>query len=106
MDGTFAFIAIQAALRERERTGRGQLVKSALFESTVFLMAQHMAGEALTGREVPPMPARHGAWGIYEPFETADGEQIFIGITRDKIGSAACRGRVGQYGEIEVVGVT
>ncbi|MFN4087974.1 MAG: CaiB/BaiF CoA transferase family protein [Alphaproteobacteria bacterium] len=83
MGGTFAVIAVLAALRERDRTGRGQLVKSALFESTTFLMAQNMAGEAVTGREVPPMPARHGAWGIYEPFETADGEQVFIGITSD-----------------------
>ena len=31
-------------------TGRGELVKSALFESTVFMMGQHMAGEAITGR--------------------------------------------------------
>ena len=77
MGGTFAVIAIQAALRERERTGRGQFVKSALFESTAFLMAQHMAGQAMTGRAPPPMPAREGAWAIYEPFATADGEQIF-----------------------------
>jgi len=44
--GMFAVIGIQAALREREQTGRGQFIKSALFESTAFLMAQHMAGEA------------------------------------------------------------
>jgi len=81
MGGAFAVIAIQAALRERERTGRGQFVKSALFESTAFLMAQHMAGEAITGRAPPPMPAREGAWAIYEPFATADGEQIFVGVT-------------------------
>jgi crotonobetainyl-CoA:carnitine CoA-transferase CaiB-like acyl-CoA transferase len=83
MGGAFAVIAIQAALRERERTGRGQLVKSALFESTAFLMAQHLAGEAITGRAPPPMPAREGAWAIYEPFATADGEQIFVGVTSD-----------------------
>jgi crotonobetainyl-CoA:carnitine CoA-transferase CaiB-like acyl-CoA transferase len=29
------------------------------------------------------MPAREGAWGIYEPFATADREQIFVGITSD-----------------------
>ena len=29
------------------------------------------------------MPAREGAWAIYEPFETADGEQVFVGITSD-----------------------
>ena len=83
MGGMFAVIAIQAALREREQTGRGQLVKSALFESTAFLMTQHMAGEAVTGRSPPPMPAREGAWGIYETFKTAGGEMIFVGLTSD-----------------------
>ena len=29
------------------------------------------------------MPAREGAWAVYEPFETADGDQIFIGLTSD-----------------------
>ncbi len=81
MGGTFAVIAIQAALRERERTGHGQLVKSALFESTAFLVAQHMAGQAITGRAPPPMPAREGAWAIYDPFVTSDNEQIFVGVT-------------------------
>jgi crotonobetainyl-CoA:carnitine CoA-transferase CaiB-like acyl-CoA transferase len=84
MGGMFAVIAIQAALRERETTGRGQFIKSALFESTAFLMAQHMAGEAATGRPPPPMPAREGAWGIYEPFQSRDGEQIFVGLTSDR----------------------
>jgi crotonobetainyl-CoA:carnitine CoA-transferase CaiB-like acyl-CoA transferase len=84
MGGMFAVIAIQAALRERERTGRGQPVKSALFEATSFMMMQHMAAQAVTGRAPPPMPAREGAWGIYEPFATADGEQIFVGITSDR----------------------
>src|SRR4051812_24630208 len=81
MGGTFGVVAILAALQERHRTGKGQLVKSALFESTVFLMGQHMAGRVLTGEEVPPMPARRGAWGIYEPFATSDDDQIFIAVT-------------------------
>jgi len=81
MGGMFAVIGVQAALRERERTGHGQMVKSALFESTAFLMMQHMAGEVVTGQPLPPMPARQGAWAIYEPFATADGEQIFVGLT-------------------------
>ena len=81
--GRFAVIGIQAALRARERTGKGQLVKSALFESTAFLMTQHMAGQAVTGRPPPPMPAREGAWGIYETFKASDGEMIFVGLTSD-----------------------
>src|SRR6266545_2794394 len=48
--GMFGALGIMAALRERERTGRGQLVQSALFESTAFLVAQHMGQQALTGK--------------------------------------------------------
>jgi len=83
LGGTFAVVGIQAALRERERTGAGILVKSALFESTAFLMMQHMVGGAITHTIQPPMPGRVGAWAIYETFATADEEMIFIGITSD-----------------------
>ena len=83
LGGTFAVVGVLAALREREQTGKGQVVRSSLYESTTFLMSQHMAGQAITGRPSPPMPAREGAWGIYEPFATADEDQIFIGITSD-----------------------
>jgi crotonobetainyl-CoA:carnitine CoA-transferase CaiB-like acyl-CoA transferase len=83
MGGMFAVIGIQAALREREHTGRGQFVKSALYESTAFLMMQHMSGEVVTGKPMPPMPSREGAWAIYEPLTTADGKQIFVGLTSD-----------------------
>jgi crotonobetainyl-CoA:carnitine CoA-transferase CaiB-like acyl-CoA transferase len=81
MGGTFGVVAILAALQERARTGHGQFVRSALFESTVFLMGQHMAGRVLWGQEIPPMPARRGAWGVYEPFRSSDGNQVFVGIT-------------------------
>ena len=42
-----------------------------------------MAGEVVTGKPMPPMPSRQGAWAIYEPFATADGQQIFVGLTSD-----------------------
>jgi crotonobetainyl-CoA:carnitine CoA-transferase CaiB-like acyl-CoA transferase len=83
MGGVFGVIGILAAMQERQRTGKGQFIRSALFESTAFLMGQHMAGGAILDREVPPMPSRLGAWAIYEIFETADNDQIFIGITSD-----------------------
>jgi crotonobetainyl-CoA:carnitine CoA-transferase CaiB-like acyl-CoA transferase len=84
MGGTMAVVAILAALRERDRTGTGQLVKSALFESTVFMMGQHMAGGAIMGEEVQPMTVRRGGWGIYQIFKTADDDQVFVGVTSDQ----------------------
>jgi crotonobetainyl-CoA:carnitine CoA-transferase CaiB-like acyl-CoA transferase len=80
----FGVVAAQAALREREITGKGQRVSSALFESAAFLMGTHMGGLAATGLPAMPMPARRGAWAIYEVFTTADGGQLFIGVTSDQ----------------------
>src|SRR6201999_3084570 len=77
-------VAVQAALRERELTGKGQRVGSALFESAAFLMSTHMAGMTATGLEARPMPARRGAWAIYEVFKTAADGQLFIGVTSDQ----------------------
>jgi len=74
---------VLAALRERDVTGVGQRVDSALFESAAFLMASHMTGGAATGAEVPPMTARKGAWGIYDVFQASDGTSLFIGVTSD-----------------------
>lgn len=84
MGAVFGVVAAQAALRERETTGKGQRVGSALFESAAFLMSTHMAGMAATGLEALPMPARRGAWAIYEVFQTAGGGQLFIGVTSDR----------------------
>ncbi|MDR3536076.1 MAG: CaiB/BaiF CoA-transferase family protein [Acetobacteraceae bacterium] len=84
MGAVFGVVAAQAALRERELTGHGQRVSSALFESAAFLMSTHMAGIAATGQDMPPMPARRGAWAIYEVFPTAGGGELFIGVTSDQ----------------------
>jgi crotonobetainyl-CoA:carnitine CoA-transferase CaiB-like acyl-CoA transferase len=84
LGAVFGVVAVQAALREREITGKGQRVSSALFESAAFLMSTHMAGMAATGLRMEPMPARRGAWAIYEVFPTAGGGELFIGVTSDQ----------------------
>jgi crotonobetainyl-CoA:carnitine CoA-transferase CaiB-like acyl-CoA transferase len=87
--GMFGVIAIQAALEERHRTGRGQKVQSALFETTVYLIAQHMAQMAVTGQAAAPMPARLSVWAIYDVFETKD-LPIFIGVVTDSLWQKFC----------------
>jgi crotonobetainyl-CoA:carnitine CoA-transferase CaiB-like acyl-CoA transferase len=90
MGGSYGVIGILLALYERERTGKGQYVISSLFESTAFLMGQFMAYAAVTGKPVPPMPARVSAWAIYDIFKTREDEDIFIGITSDKQWKSFC----------------
>ena len=90
--GMFGVIGILAALEERHRTGRGRKVTSSLFESTAYLVGQHMAQQAVTGMAARPMPVRVSAWAVYDVFETADGEQVFVGIVSDSQWQAFCRG--------------
>jgi len=84
MGGMFGVIAILTALLERRETGRGHRIEAGLFETCAFLMAQHMAAHAMTGDEPLPM-AESGrqAWSIYNVFDTADNEQVFVGVVTD-----------------------
>ncbi|AYQ86580.1 MULTISPECIES: CaiB/BaiF CoA transferase family protein [Burkholderia] len=83
MGGMFGAIGAMAALAQRERTGRGQEVQSALFENNVFLVAQHMMQFAVTGKAAAPMPNRISAWAVYDVFTVKDGEQIFLAVVSD-----------------------
>ncbi len=84
MGGMFGAIAIMAALRQRDATGRGQHLQSGLFENAAFLVSTAMLQQALTGQDPTPMPAGRRAWGVYDVFDTKDGEQIFIGVVTER----------------------
>jgi crotonobetainyl-CoA:carnitine CoA-transferase CaiB-like acyl-CoA transferase len=81
--GMFAAIAILAALQMRHQTGRGQQVASSLYESTVFLMGQHMAQQAVSGQPAQPMSIRTAAWSIYDIFNSKDEQQVFVAVVSD-----------------------
>jgi len=98
MGGTFAALGIVAALRERERTGKGTRVTSALFETTALLVAQHMAQYELTGEAPPPMSVKRPAWSVYDIFETQDGGRLFVGVVTDTQWEVFCR----EFGEAEL----
>lgn len=91
MGGMFGVIGILAALKQRENNGKGQYVQSSLYESTVFLMGQHMAQYSVTGKAAAPMPARISAWAIYQVFDTKDNQQVFIGVVSDKQWEDFCK---------------
>lgn len=88
--GMFGVIGILAALERRHRTGEGATVQSALFETTAYLVGQHMAQKAVTGKPAAPMPARVSAWAIYDVFETADADQVFVGVVTDALWAKFC----------------
>ena len=94
LGGTFAAVGILAALEERHRTGLGKHVQSGLFETNAVLVAQHMAQAFISGENPPPMGVKRPAWPIYDIFECADGEQVFVGVVTDTQWQLFC----GQFG--------
>jgi len=83
MGGVFGAIGVLAAIKERDTTGLGQEIQSALFENNVFLVGQHMMQYAVTGQAAKPMPNRISAWAIYDVFEVLEGEKIFLAVVTD-----------------------
>ena len=71
--GMWSVIGILAALQERQRTGRGRVVDTSLYETTLAWMTLPISAYLANGET----PTRHGS-GIeqivpYQAFETADG---------------------------------
>jgi len=84
MGGMFGAIAILAALRQRDQTGRGQYVQSGLFENAAWLVSTHMMQREVSGKEPEPMSAGKRAWGVYDIFESGDGVRLFIGVVTER----------------------
>ncbi len=83
MGGIFGAVACMAAIMQRQKTGKGQQVQSALFENNILLVAQHMMQFEVTGQAAAPMPERISAWGVYDVFTVKDDEQIFLSAVSD-----------------------
>lgn len=76
MTGLYATIAVQAALAERERSGRGQHVDLALLDVQIACLA-NQASNFLAGGIVPKrMGNAHPNIVPYQDFPTADGDVI------------------------------
>jgi crotonobetainyl-CoA:carnitine CoA-transferase CaiB-like acyl-CoA transferase len=91
MGGMFGVIAILAALYQKREGTDGADIRIGLFENCLFLVAQHMVEYEMTGNPPRSMPEREHAWPIYDIFETAGGERIFIGVVTEGHWQSFCR---------------
>ena len=76
MTGMYATVAIQAALAHRDRTGQGQWIDSALFDSAVAMMATMSHNYLVTGTLPQRMGNAHQNIVPYNVFACADGHVI------------------------------
>lgn len=80
--GMNGVIGILAALRERERTGKGAYVEVTLLDSAMALMTYLAQSYWRTGVGPRPMGTGHPALCPYQAFAVADG-QIMLGVGND-----------------------
>jgi len=71
--GMFAAYAVLAALRVRDRTGRGQRVDAAMLDGQVAWMTYMAANYFATGRDPARVGSAHTNLVPYQPFRTSDG---------------------------------
>lgn len=76
LTGQNAAIAILAALRERDRSGRGQRIEVALFDSALAGLINVAQAALVTGREPARYGNAHPAIVPYQAFQAAD--RLFV----------------------------
>jgi crotonobetainyl-CoA:carnitine CoA-transferase CaiB-like acyl-CoA transferase len=82
MTGLYAVIGIQAALRQREATGRGQLVDLSLLDTMVGTLANQAMNYLVSGEVPHRIGMSHPNIMPYNGFPTADG-WIIVAIGND-----------------------
>ena len=90
--GMWAVIGILAALRARDKTGKGQYIDVSILDGSVSWMT-YVAGNYFATGSVPPrMGSAHPSIVPYQGFEAADGKHILIGAGNDRLWALLCRG--------------
>jgi len=83
--GMFCTIGALAALRQRDRTGKGCLVDTSLFDSAVHWVEGQVNSYVATGN----IPQRHGTGGNvivpYQTFDCADGLSLCLAPGNDRL---------------------
>lgn len=83
MTGYLSFSGILLALRERDRSGRGQLVDATLLDSAIAMLHPHSANLLNGGTEPARMGSAHSNVAPYDVYDVADG-QFFLAVGNDR----------------------
>jgi crotonobetainyl-CoA:carnitine CoA-transferase CaiB-like acyl-CoA transferase len=90
LTGLYAFGGVLAALHERDRTGRGQLVEVSLLGSALASLVNQASSYLCTGRPPRAMGNRHPSITPYETLATAD-RPLVVTVGNDGQFARLCR---------------
>lgn len=87
--GMWSALGILSALMERDRTGKGSIVSTSLYETALTWMTVHMAGYLASGEIRKPYGSGLAEIVPYQVFEVADG-QLMIAAGNDSLFARLC----------------
>lgn len=87
--GLFTVIGIEAALIERERTGKGQMVDVAMLDCQIAILENAIARLQVTGADPGPLGTRHPSITPFAAYRCAD-RPIVIAAGNDPLFRACC----------------
>jgi crotonobetainyl-CoA:carnitine CoA-transferase CaiB-like acyl-CoA transferase len=88
--GLNAVIGVLLALQERQRSGRGQLVEAALYDSGLSLLHPHAANWFMDGRAPRRTGNAHPNIYPYDALRTAT-DPVFVAVGNDRQFASFCR---------------
>ena len=97
--GMMAYGTILTALRQRDQTGKGQWVESALLDGQVAALSYHATGFMGTGVEPGRMGSGHPSLVPYQSFNSSNG-QFIIGCANQGLWERMCTA-IGQDGMLK-----
>ena len=81
--GMYTATAILAALFRRERTGEGAHIDSALFDTSLAMLANQVSNALVSGKDPPRQGNTHPNIVPYQPFDAAD-KPLIIAVGNDR----------------------
>ena len=88
--GVYACIAILAALRVRDRTGKGQQIDISLLETATSLLSNVASNYLISGEEAPRLGNGHPNIVPYQAFRTQNG-YVVVSWGNDRLYQALCQ---------------
>lgn len=89
--GVYALAAINAALVERSRTGKGQRIDISLFDALAEWMSPLLLAEKYAGITPPPAGRGHASITPYGPYTSKDSQEVQIAVQNDGQWLRLCR---------------
>ena len=89
LTGMFGAVAILAAVRDREQTGKGSIIDLAMLDCTVAALENAMSRFAVSGQSPDPLGTSHPSITPFQAFQTAD-DPIVIAAGNDALWRKLC----------------